>query len=466
MIEVMTVARYAVLIGALGGLPPARAQERHGPMGPLSVHRDNPRYFRNSPTGKAVYLTGSHTWGNLQDIENGGEALSLAAIGGFSGYLDNLVSHHHNFIRLWLIEHAWDSASGMRVSPHPWARTGPGKARDGLPRFDLDRLDPAYFERLRGRVKAARDRGIYVSIMLFDDWSTENKTAWDGHPFHRDNNINRLDGDPDRDGLGLEFHTLRDRGVVGRQEAYVREVIDAVNDLDNVLYEVANETGVSRDWQYHFVKLIKDREGGKAMRHPVGMTVAYPVLEVDNAALFASGADWISPNQDGGYRDDPPAGDGRKVILSDTDHLWGVGGDSAWVWKSFLRGLNPIYMDPYADLAQRKRPEAPHEPVRLSMGQTRRFAERMDLAATVPHADLASSRYCLADPGREYLVYLPSGGRVTVDLSNAIGTFAAEWFHPGTGETKRGDPVSGGSAAALDSPFRDGDAVLYLKKTR
>ena len=30
------------------------------------------------------------------------------------------------------------------------------------------------------------------------------------------------------------------------QEAYVRKVIDTVNDLDNVLYEITNEAGVYR----------------------------------------------------------------------------------------------------------------------------------------------------------------------------------------------------------------------------
>src|SRR4030042_525585 len=37
-------------------------------MGPLAVHPKNPRYFQNTATGKAVYLTGSHTWANLVDI--------------------------------------------------------------------------------------------------------------------------------------------------------------------------------------------------------------------------------------------------------------------------------------------------------------------------------------------------------------------------------------------------------------
>ena len=70
-------------------------------------------------------------------------------------------------------------------------------------------------------------------------------------------------------------------------------------------------------------------------------------------------AEWISPGEEKGvsYRDDPPATDGRKMILTDKDHLWGVGGDAGWVWKSFLRGMNPIYMNPFFE-------EAKHEAVR------------------------------------------------------------------------------------------------------
>jgi hypothetical protein len=35
-------------------------------VGPLRVSTDNPRYFA-TPAGDIVYLTGSHTWNNLQD---------------------------------------------------------------------------------------------------------------------------------------------------------------------------------------------------------------------------------------------------------------------------------------------------------------------------------------------------------------------------------------------------------------
>lgn len=57
------------------------------------------------------------------------------------------------------------------------------------------------------------------------------------------NNINGINGDANGDGRGTNVHTLSDPAVTRLQEAYVRHVIDAVGDLDNVLYEISNESG-------------------------------------------------------------------------------------------------------------------------------------------------------------------------------------------------------------------------------
>jgi hypothetical protein len=57
------------------------------------------------------------------------------------------------------------------MTPQPWARTGPGEATDGKPTFDLHTFDQAFFDRLRERVVAASDRGIYVGVMFFDGWA-------------------------------------------------------------------------------------------------------------------------------------------------------------------------------------------------------------------------------------------------------------------------------------------------------
>jgi len=80
----------------------------------------------------------------------------------------------------------------------------------------------------------------------------------------------------------------------------------------------------------------------------------------------------------------------------------------------------------------------------------------------VPHNDLATTRYCLANPGQEYLIYLPDGGEVKVDLTQAQGTLAVEWIHPVEGKTTPGEAVSGGEKRTFKAPF-EGDAVLYLK---
>jgi acetyl esterase/lipase len=438
------------------------------PMGPLSVHPQNPRYFRNPGNGKAVYLTGSHVWNNLQDMEPPGSTACF----DFDGYLDFLVRHRHNFIRLWRWESTgWDSSSSgwknentrFVVAPHPWKRTGPGMALDGKPRFDLTMFDPAYFTRLRSRVQAARQQGIYVSIMLFEGWGLQfAPDAWENHPFNSQNNINGINGDKNGDKKGIEIHELADPKVTAVQEAYVRKVIETVGDLDNVLYEISNENHPpSTAWQYQMIRFIKEVERARPKQHPIGMTFQYK--DGSNKTLFSSPADWVSPNPDGGYRDDPPTNDGRKVVINDTDHLWGIGGNAAWVWKSFLRGYNPLFMDPYDGKVLDKPFDPKFEPVRRSLGQTLRYAERLDLAAMVPSTYLASSGYCLAATGRAYLIYLPEGGKVSVDLSEARGRLSVEWFHPGTGQTKAGEPVNGGGKPTLKSPFESGDSVVLIQ---
>jgi hypothetical protein len=448
--------------------------------GPLRVHPLNPRYFTDG-TGRAIYLTGSHTWSNFKDM---GKTDPLPRF-DFEEYLGFLQRHNHNFIRLWTWELTTYTYDGQLTyaEPFPWRRTGPGLALDGKLKFDLKRFNQPYFDRLRSRVVAAGSRGIYVSIMLFEGHGLHASLAlwcWDGHPFNVQNNVNGIDGDPDGDGRGLETHTLEAPAITAIQEDYVRKVIDTVNDLDNALYEIANESGTySTEWQYHMIRYIHDYEKGKPKQHPVGMTFQWAKeYRGTNENLFESPADWISPSPGGGYRDDPPAADGSKVILSDTDHLWGIGGNQAWVWKTFCRGMNPIFMDPYREAVkddiQRKREitwtdhltETPKldtrwDPIRRNMGYTLAYAERINLASMVPHNDLASTKYCLANPGVEYLIYLPEDGNLTVDLSDASERFALEWLNPSTGEKISAGTTAGGGLREFTAPFT-GDAVLYI----
>jgi len=62
-----------------------------------------------------------------------------------------------------------------------------------------------------------------------------------------------------------------------------------------------------------------------------------------------------------------------------------------------------------------------------------------------PMPNIASTRYCLANPGREYVVYLPEGSEVTVDLSPVKGTLKVTCIHPVDGTIVDGGKVNGGS---------------------
>jgi hypothetical protein len=298
--------------------------------GPLVVARANPRYFAvdsgNADDQQAVYLTGSHIWNNFHDgVGSGTACADQPEQNDYRAYVDFLTNHGHNFIRLWRWEHFKSQALAgipfhLCMSPQPWPRIGPGAALDGGPKFDLARFDQAYFDRLRDRVIAAGNEGIYVAVMLFDGFALHLSPAPDnieGHPFHAANNIN---------GIGItsivDYQVLPlDPRVQSLQEAYLRQVLDTVHDLPNVLYEVANESsgdtadvsrlpdrssiptpiGDSTLWQYWVIDFVKQYEQQQGYdKHPVGMTMQYPVPNQSkvNESLFDSSADWISPGSD------------------------------------------------------------------------------------------------------------------------------------------------------------------------
>lgn len=466
-------------------------------MPPLRIHPSNPRYF-TADGESAVYLAGSHTWANLQDIGlPGGPPFP------YTEYLDFMQAYGHNFMRFWMFEQparaSW-TAAPLVFDPLPWNRPGPGLAADGLPKFDLTSFNAAYFARMRQRLLQAGERGIYAAVMLFQGWSLHRTSApygdpWPVHPFNSANNINGIAvpypaADDDQHAC---LHSTLNPAVLALQEAYVRKVIDTVNDLDNVLYEIINEGGALL-WQTHMIDFVHAVERQKAKQHPVGMTYRFTPVH-PNQVLFDSPAEWVSPAKEPvagaypgssfleDYQNDPPPADGRKVVVNDTDHLWGHGGNPQWVWKSFTRGHNLLFMDPWWPLYIESDPAVTPwtfvggiskdwrdypdwEPTRRALGDTRRYAEKMNLAAMAPHPELASSRYCLANPGHEYLIYLPEAGNVTINLRHGAGRFSVEWYLPQLRRTLPGAyPLAGGDYAVTCAPFT-GEAVLYLKRNQ
>jgi hypothetical protein len=225
------------------------------------------------------------------------------------------------------------------------------------------------------------------------------------------------------------------------------------------------------------VRFIKAHETDKPKQHPVGITGGY----LTNSVLALSPADWISPGA-GTWSDpndawiaDPPIADGTQISITDTDHIIGarflttnLAIGIRWVWKSFMRGHNPSLLARLTTAlggaaADPLRDNDNFEVIRKTLGYARRYSENVDLASMVPRRDIASSGYALANPGVEYLVYLPATREVTVDLSDSPASFAVEWGSTITGETAKGSTVTGGINRKFTAPYET-DSILYLKR--
>ncbi len=425
-------------------------------QGPLRISARNPRYFEDA-AGRIVVLAGAHTWNSLHDIGPKDAVVRF----DWQAYLDLLVANGHNFIRLWAYDSlaTWNPADVVLTCP--WRRPGPGVAWDGGPRLDLEQPDPAFYARLRERVSAAAERDIWVSVMLFECWSSfvQNETPLAAHMFAAGNNINDIDIlIESREGTHPAWSGLTSRAVLAIQERHAAAVVDAIGDLPNVLYEIANEGGpASHDWLDHLTARIRALEAARGACHPVGQTGGMHMLA---ARLHGSDADWVSPDAHAldtlamGYRTghyawgDGPSETADRPLIVDTDHLWGVGGSVAWVWKTMLRGYNLLYMDPWTDqpsafFRHPRWPAASDPAIRRAMGAARGLLERLNLGRARPADRICSTGYCTADPGSAYLVFNPEDGPFSLELP--AGAWRLEWRRP--------------NAAFDDAPATQTDAV-------
>ncbi len=318
---------------------------------PLRQSSANPHYFVDG-NGKAVLLTGSHTWNDFQDWGTGGSTRAF----DFSAYVNMMVAAHQNFTFVWTTElpHFCNlpTTSGsppqFDVTPLPWQRTGPGLASDGKAKFDLSKFDQSFFDRLRARVQQLNAAGIYAGVYPFTgEWLSVFRCANDGFPLTGGNNINGVDA-----GTGAGAVTMSaPNAVTAAQDAYVEKLVDTLNDLPNVLWATSEEAQGAGWWNSRQISHIRSYEASKPLQHPIGYGVD---IAAGNQGLLQSNADWVGP--DTRLSSPTTCGSGTpacKVNINDSDHTyWGLWNDSvqahrSYVWANFTRGSQVVFMDPY-----------------------------------------------------------------------------------------------------------------------
>ncbi|MGH9340858.1 MAG: DUF5060 domain-containing protein [Acidobacteriota bacterium] len=90
------------------------------------------------------------------------------------------------------------------------------------------------------------------------------------------------------------------------------------------------------------------------------------------------------------------------------------------------------------------------------------FFESTAYDQMTPRQDLVTSGYCLADPGREYLVYLESGSELDAAVEN--GPYAVRWINAQDTSDRR-DAGTTRDGKGLRSPVGGDDWLLHLVPT-
>lgn len=431
----------------------------------LTVSTTNARYFEDEE-GAPVYLAGSTYWHLLQD---GGTDDPPPAF-DWDSFLTFAAGKGYNLIPFYVWSHtrhySEDRSAYWNIEPLPYVNNG----TNASPNFDLDTYDSTFFNRLRARAIAAGQQGCYVIVNLFHGFSVRMGTfntvtdPWNGDPYKSGNNSNSIDGDPRATGAGYDAYTLGIAGITTKQKAMVAHAIDVLNDLDNVLWEICLESDgtynysgyTAAAWQEEISDYITSYEAGKAKQHPIIRTVQWP--GGDNATVFTAGKSWDA----GEPNSEPYLGDGTKVVISNTDHVTWTSVDPQWPWRALTRGNGGfILMDggysTYDDQAGGVT-YAEAEGIRNNAGYAIALAALCDLLHTVPQnggTDPCSTGYCLEPSSasyHEYLLFQPSSGDATLDLSAEAGTFAIRKINCADGTANTAQTVLGGASRTITQP--------------
>ena len=235
----------------------------------LRIHPDNPKLFEFNGRPRVLLCATEHYGAVLNRPFR------------FERYLEDAASKGQTLTRLFTLFRELQSS----VNPYstckpestdfvtPFRRSGPGKALDGEPRFDLAQWNDEYFDRMEAFVELACDYGIVVEVVLFSN--TYDNTIWQLNPLHPDNNVNL---DPARPLRWQDYVTERNVEVLHWQEAHARHIVEHTQQYDNVIYEICNEPGSFRSadgdlpgadevnaWQSRMIGLVRSlqRESGR-----------------------------------------------------------------------------------------------------------------------------------------------------------------------------------------------------------
>jgi len=200
---------------------------------PVSLHPENQHYllYKGKPL---VLVTSAEHYGAVLNTDF-----------DFETYLKTMHNEGMNYTRLFSGSYVeTESAFGIKYNTlgpavgsylAPWQRTDEVGLFMGEKKFDLDKWNPDYFERLHRFIELANQLDIIVEVTFF--CSTYQDNIWIRSPFNPGNSVNDISADLDR----KKSNTLSNGVLSGYQKKLVEKLVTELNPYDNVFFEIMNE---------------------------------------------------------------------------------------------------------------------------------------------------------------------------------------------------------------------------------
>ena len=357
----------------------------------------------------------------------------------------------------------------------PWARTGTGRAWNGLSQFDLTRFNPWYFGRLREFAGLGAQKGLLcVNAMYFQHNILEAGAHWADFPWRSANNIN-VTGFPEpppyagkkRIFMAEEFYDVTHPVRRDLHRAYIRQCLANLADEPNVLHVLGEEYSGPLHFAQFWLDVVAEWRAETGRRVLIGLSAPRDVQDAILAdAKRAAQVDvidfkywWQSPK--GLFA--PKGGQN----LAPRQH------------EREFRGGRPTD-ETLAQMAAEYRAKFPGKAVTCDFsqagwaflcagGSVANLPRTIDakLLAAIPRmtpwrTDVATKQWSLRESGKQVLVF--SGAKADIDLSGESGEFRVFAVHARTGQLiAQRETVRGGGKTTL-SNGADSTHVFWLTK--
>jgi len=430
----------------------------------IEIYKQNPAYWQYN--GKPILLLGGSKDDNLFQIPD------------LKEHLDLLKSVGGNYIR-----NTMSSRKDKGFEAQPFKKLPNGK-------YDLDLWNDEYWRRFYNMLKLTQECDIIVQIEV---WATFDyyRDHWEVNPFNPKNNINytveqaqlpvQVNSHPTRTENNFFWSVPAERNqktVLKYQQSFVDKMLSYSLQFGNVLYCMDNETSVTPQWPKYWSEYIKakTKEAGVTVHttemwdkwdlaHPQHNPTfdhpeTYSFIEISQNNHQKGQTHWDNAQkQRARIAKNVRPLNNVKIYGADTGRFGNDRDGMERFWRNIFGGMaSARFHRPDSGLGLSDKAQANIRSMRL-------LTDKMDVFTCEPHNDLLSDRqpneaYCLANPGKQYAVYFPDGGEVTLDISAMKKSLTIRWLNIMTCQWSDAKRIEAKSRLKLRCPLSGYWAVL------